>query len=293
MRRPNRTLKALILIGAMSSVAWASPVDDLASRKNDWNQVQRNLNDTTARVNRFLEQSKAVRSMDKTQLDALVNAVCREDITNRDEGERIANRLAESIVANARREFDNLVTEGDRLMGGDVERSLNDAKALRDRTSPLTSDPETKSDAESLLREMSSAIDSYTSNVYQRFNDDYRSLDNVKQGVLRGANDPKVRAAIEYGKEKHELNQRICDKKELVLSSGRPDCVTFQKDACAVWEFKPDTYSESEARSQAERYVRDLQQMFKGDPIAASCKMDSDGLPIFEAKGVTYPACRS
>ena len=101
------------------------------------------------------------------------------------------------------------------------------------------------------------------------------------------------RAAMDWGKAKHEYNQRICDEKEISLSSGRPDCVSFRKDACAVWEFKPSTVGESAARSQAERYLSDVKRYFKDDPRAKeSCKKDSDGLPVFEAKGVTYEACK-
>ena len=283
-------LAFLLLIGT----AFAAPADDLNNRKSDWERMKRRMDDASSNVERYLEKSRKLREMDKSELNSLISQICRLDIArNDDEADRLAKSLRDKIVDNVRREFDNLNSEADRLMGNEVERVLNDAKGLRDNTKGLTSYPETKSETESLLRTMSDQIDSYTNRVYEKFSVDYRSLANLKQGVVNGANNPSIRAAMEYGKEKHIYNQRICEEKELSLSSGRPDCVSFQKDSCTVWEFKPDTYSESDARSQAERYVLDVQDRFKDDSRAkANCKKDSSGKPIFEARGVTYPACR-
>jgi hypothetical protein len=40
-------------------------------------------------------------------------------------------------------------------------------------------------------------------------------------------------------------------------------------------------------------YVPDVQRHFKDKQIVIdNCKKDSNELPIFEAKGVLYPACR-
>ncbi len=278
----------------LTGTVLAGPADDLYNRKSDWDRMQRRMDDAANNVERYLEKSRKVREMDKSELAALISQICRLDIArNDDEADRIAKSLRDKTVDNVRREFDNLNSEADRLMGNEVERVINDAKSLRDNTKGLTSYPEVKSDTEALLRAMSDRIDSFTSRVYERFSSDYRTLSNLKEGVINGSNNPRIRAAMEYGKEKHQYNQRICEEKELSLSSGRPDCVSFQKDSCAVWEFKPDTYSESEARSQAERYVRDVQDRFRDDRRALeNCKKDSSGRPIFEARGVTYPACR-
>lgn len=283
-------LAFLLLIGT----AVAAPVDDLNNRKNDWERMKRRMDDTSTNVERYLEKSRKLREMDKTEISALIDQICRLDIArNDDEADRLAKSMRDKVVSNVQREFDNLNSEADRLFGNEVERVLNDSKGLRDNTKGLTSYPETKSDTETLLRTMSEQIDSFTVRVYEKFSADYRTLSNLKQGVINGSNNPRIRAAMEYGKEKHIYNQRICEEKELSLSSGRPDCVSFQKDSCIVWEFKPNTYSESEAKSQAEKYLRDVQEKFKDDRRAIeNCKKDSSGKPIFEARGVTYPACR-
>lgn len=294
--KPKRFITGLLALSFVlgAGVTNAGPKDDLSNRKNDWDQVKRRMDDASRKVDAFLEKSKKLREMDKAELNALITQICKLDIArNDDEADRLAKSIRDKIVDNVRREYDSINSEGDRLGGGEVERAMNDAKSLRDNTKGLTSQAEVKDDTEKLLREMSDAIDAFTTRVYEKFTADYKTLSNLKEGVMNGSNNPRIRASMEYGKEKHIYNQRICEEKELSLSSGRPDCVSFQKDACAVWEFKPDTYSESEAKSQAEKYIRDVQDKFKDDKRAIeNCKKDSSGKPVFEAKGVTYPACK-
>jgi membrane-associated HD superfamily phosphohydrolase len=291
-----RSIGVVVALALGSGMAAADSKGDLSSRKSDWDQVKRRMEETSKRVENYLEASRKIRAMDKSELDALITQICKLDIArNDDEADRLAKSLSDKVIENVRREYDNINSEADRLGGGDVERVINDAKSLRDSTKSLASDEdaEVKDDAQELLREMSDTIDGFTERIFEKFEADYRTLTNLKEGVMNGSNNPRIRAAMEYGKEKHTYNQQICEEKELSLSSGRPDCVSFQKDNCLVWEFKPDTYSESEAKSQAERYLRDVQDRFKDDSRALeNCKKDSDGKPIFEAKGVTYPACR-
>jgi hypothetical protein len=111
---------------------------------------------------------------------------------------------------------------------------------------------------------------------------------------MNGANNPVIRAEMEYGKEKHRSLQssRSCDKREVVLSSGRPDCIKFDSDDCKVIEFKPDS-GNSDAERQARGYVDDVRRKFKDDDRAKKCKRDADGYPIFRPVGETYSACRS
>ncbi|MCY1019124.1 hypothetical protein [Pyxidicoccus sp. MSG2] len=284
---------AMAVMLAVATAAQAGPVDDLTSRKSDWDSTRRKMEDVTNRVEAYIQRSRKLREMDKNELAELITQICRLDVEpNEDEANRLAQSLRDKVQENVKREYDSVNSEADKLED-DAERLLNDAKALLNNVKSLTSTDEVKDESNKLVSELSNAIDRYTERAWQRLNDDYKTLDNVKNGVMNGSNNPKVRAAMEYGKEKHLYNQRICEEKELSLSSGRPDCVSFQKDACVVWEFKPDTYSESDAKSQAERYLSDVTYKFKDDRRAVeNCKKNSDGQPIFEARGVTYPACR-
>ena len=148
-----------------------------------------------------------------------------------------------------------------------------------------------KSDRSTLIDQLSRAIDE-TDRLYSKIQDDFRSLSNVKEGVMNGANNPKIRAAMEHGKRRHVDMQSSCHEKETVRSSGRPDCIYFHRDECKVVELNPSTVGESAARSQAERYLSDVQRYFKEDKRAIeNCRKDSSGLPIFSADGKTYNAC--
>ena len=110
---------------------------------------------------------------------------------------------------------------------------------------------------------------------------------------MYGANNPLIRARMEFGKEMHRRLQsdRGCHEREVTLSSGRPDCIRFDPGDCKVIEFKPDTNSSGQAENQAARYLDDVRARFKDDDRAKHCKHDSNG-PVFRAVGETYPACR-
>jgi hypothetical protein len=300
MKRDLGILTAKLFMGVMvaltlvTQMAVAGPKEDLSTRQSDWDKVKRRMEDTETKVNNYLVRSTKIRAMDKTELESLITQICSQDIArNDDEADRLAKSIRDKIIENVRREYDSISAEGDRLGGGEVENVMNDAKSLRENTKSLLSYAEVKDDTDKLLKTMIDEIDKFTNKVYEKFTTDYKTLSNLKEGWLKGSNDPKIRAAMEYGKEKHLYNQRICEEKELTLSSGRPDCVSFQKDNCIVWEFKPDSYSESDAKSQAEKYLRDVQDKFKDDPRAVSnCAKDSSGKPKFEARGVLYPRCK-
>jgi hypothetical protein len=165
-----------------------------------------------------------------------------------------------------------------------------DARQLRDRVHDLEDQPDIKDDAEHLLEE----VDEQVNRIHEmmdNMNRDISTLDRVKEGVMAGANNPTIRARMEYGKEMHKKLQESCDEKEVVLSSGRPDCIMFKEDECQVIEFKPDTYSDSQAKAQANDYLSDVREKFKDDERAKKCKHNADG-PIFEPVGQLYPACR-
>ncbi len=67
-----------------------------------------------------------------------------------------------------------------------------------------------------------------------------RLEERLKDGLVRGYNNPKIRASIEVGKQKHEQLQRDCAAKEQEIGSGRIDCVDLSSDTCRVIEIKPN-----------------------------------------------------
>jgi hypothetical protein len=241
-------------------------------------------------VENFLAGSRKLREMDRDEITRLIIQICNLDIErDNDEEERIANSLIEKVQSNVRSEYSTLESSGK-----DWQYKVSQFQDKLNRTAynaePYTKIDEVKSDASKLLDQIKIQKD-LAGRLWDKIDTDYKTLTNIKEGTMRGANNPRLRAAMDWGKAKHQYNQRICEVKELTLPSGRPDCVSFQKDACVVWEFKPSSVGESAAKAQAERYISDVRDYFKNRPEAENCKKDQNGLPIFEARGVTYEAC--
>lgn len=280
---------ALMLDGAAAS---AGPGDDMSRNWSDYNSLKRDYEDLSSKVDRYIERSRKLKAMDKEELDKLITQICRLDIEKRDDdADRLAKGLVDKVQDNVKREYASVESEASEL-ATKVMQLGSKLKSVRSNTEPYSRIDEVKSDAGKLISELEGMMQN-SGRLFDKVDADMKSLYNIKEGVINGTNNPKIRAAIEYGKEKHEYNQRICAEKEVTLSSGRPDCISFNKDQCTVWEFKPDSIGESAAKAQAEGYLADVQRYFKDDPRAKeNCKKDASGLPIFEAKGVTYPACR-
>lgn len=280
----------LSVVGA--AVATAGPSDDMSRNWSDYNAAKKEHEDLSSRVEKYLERSRKLRAMDKEEIEKLITQICRLDIEKRDDSaDRIAKELTEKIQEQVKREYTSTESEASEL-ATKVMQVGGKLKSTKANTDSYTRIDEVKSDANKLVSEISDTMQS-NGRLFDKVDADMKSLYNIKEGAMNGTNNPKIRAAIEYGKEKHEYNQRICAEKEISLSSGRPDCISFNKDACVVWEFKPDSIGESAAKAQAEGYLSDVQRYFKDDARAKeNCKKDSNGLPIFEARGVTYPACK-
>jgi hypothetical protein len=283
---------ALGVIGTIfiPSVASAEPRDALAALYGEFDSLKREYEDLNSKVDGFLAGSRKLREMDKDEITKLIIQVCNLDIErDGDEESRIANSLIEKVQSNVKSEYSNLESSG-KDWQYKVSQFQDKLKTHARNTEPFTKVDEVKSDA-SKLYDQNKYYAELTGKLWDKIDADYKSLTNIKNGVMLGSNNPRLRAAMDWGKAKHEYNQRICDEKEVSLSSGRPDCVSFRKDACAVWEFKPSTVGESAAKSQAERYLSDVRRYFKDDSRAKqNCKYEND-LPVFEAKGLTYEAC--
>ena len=171
---------------------------------------------------------------------------------------------------------------------------MNDVKGTREYTKSVPTDDESiKSERATLLEQLEKLNDD-VNKLYATLQDDDRSLSNVKEGVMLGTNNPRIRAASEHGKRKHVEMQSSygCHEKEVVLSSGRPDCIRFDKDDCQIIEFKPSSVSSSAATNQASRYIDPAAKYFSGDKRAEeNCKKDGSGTILFRAVGEHYPAC--
>jgi hypothetical protein len=283
----------LIALLLLPGLAYADAKSDLSRALSDFDTFKSKTDDLRTKVDRYLEDSRALRAMDKEKLDKLIDRMCRLDIEPNDsEVDRLATELVKTSVDEVGRGYERTVDVAKGLIE-QIERTMNDAKSLRDRSKSLMSEASVRDDASKVFDQANRLVETIDK-LMEKVQSDWRSLDNVKAGVMNGSNNPTIRARMEYGKEKHRSLQssRSCDEKEVVLNSGRPDCIKFEPEACKIIEFKPDTWTESQAREQALKYVDDVRKKYKGDDRAKKCKQDADGYPSFAAVPELYPACR-
>ena len=267
--------------------------DDLSRANSDYNALKSHYDDAKSKLEKYLDESVKLRAMDKDQLNDLITQMCRLDQKrDDDEVDRLDKELKDKVVERVKREYDHTVDDGSRVFD-DLGHLESEAKSARDRARDLESKDEVKDGAQRLRQDIEQTQDAIAK-LFERINSDRQTLERVKEGSMNGANNPTIRARMEYGKEMHKKLQsdRGCDEKEVVLSSGRPDCIKFDSDDCKIIEFKPDSYSTSQAESEASNYLRDVREKFKTDDRAKKCKQDSDG-PIFRAVGETYPRCQA
>jgi hypothetical protein len=279
-------------VAVNGAIIYADSRDDVSRAKSDLDSLRSRHDSSTSRLDSYLDASVKLRSFDKDQLAELVAQICKLDIEeDNDEADRIAKDLRDRSIERVRREYENTVDAGSKVFD-ELGRVEGDGKSLHSRARDLEGKDEVKDDARRLREDIEKLMDLNKRN-FEKINSDRTTLDRVKEGVMNGANNPLIRARMDYGKEMHKKLQsdRGCHEKEVTLSSGRPDCIRFDPGDCKVIEFKPDTYSTGDAERQAKKYLDDVRGRFKNDDRAKQCKQDSDG-PIFQAVGETYSACR-
>jgi hypothetical protein len=278
----------LILVG----IAVADAQSDLDSRKRDLDSAKREVDSVRSDITEYLRDSREIRALDADLLDKLITAFCGSDIErDGDEAMKLAKEMTKRAKESVEKDWNDLDREfGDVV--GELEDLLDDLKGLRNSVSSIPEEDPIKSDRQALLDEIGRVIDS-VDRAMAEVQNDHIAASNVKQGTMQGSNNPRIRAAMEHGKVKHQEMQRDCHASEVVLRSGRPDCVMFDNQDCKVIEFKPDSVGDSVARSQAEGYLADVQVYFKDDERAKkNCKVDSSGVHQYTAVSKTYPACK-
>jgi hypothetical protein len=100
------------------------------------------------------------------------------------------------------------------------------------------------------------------------------------KGLMRGMNDPKVRARVEYGKTAHKSKQDSCDAKEVVIEGKRIDCVKVSSHVCRVIEIKPENPGAiAHGHDQVEGYLHQLESLLASGGVDA---FGSGDLRIFK-----------
>jgi hypothetical protein len=107
--------------------------------------------------------------------------------------------------------------------------------------------------------------------------DNLASIAKIKDSELQGSNNPKIRAKLEYGKNKHTELEGHCSYSEVEITSSycqnnsrpgsdcRLDCI-IAGSKCTVYEIKPHTTRASEEGDrQLSAYVPGLSNWYRQD----------------------------
>lgn len=181
-----------VLVLGLCGVLWADAQGDLDSAKRDFSSAKSKFDDVKYKVDKYLEQSRNLRSFDAEKLNALIDQLCRLDTEPDDrEVDGIVRDLVDKSVDTVRRNYDDTTrTASDRI--GDVEHLQDQVKAVRERAKDLKSQDAIKDDASRLFDDAQRLVEE-TDKLMEKTQSDVKSLGNVKQGTM--LMDPLVSAA--------------------------------------------------------------------------------------------------
>jgi hypothetical protein len=112
------------------------------------------------------------------------------------------------------------------------------------------------------------STEAQASRILEAMKPEFERLVRLKdKGAWRGADNPLIQYALEYGKQKHADMGRSSDfncdveDKDIPDADGRPDCISGRR--CMVYEFKPDNdRAKSKGEEQLSRYVPAVNQYY-------------------------------
>jgi hypothetical protein len=118
-----------------------------------------------------------------------------------------------------------------------------------------------------LKRAPEAKVRSRAAALYDKLDATVRSLTNLMNDELKGANDPEFRALLETGKNEHRRIQAssLCQVSEVAIPGAgvRIDCVKVADGICTLIEIKPKNASAiARGEVQAAGYVASLKEFF-------------------------------
>jgi hypothetical protein len=121
--------------------------------------------------------------------------------------------------------------------------------------------------------------------VLEGLNKNIETMAKMKSYELQGANNPKIRAKLEWGNKRHaDLQSGMgCAFKEVVIehcsnsirpgSGCRADCLVISGSTCRVVEIKPDSSGgKSEGPAQVDAYMKGFIEWYKRDKASLFSK---------------------
>jgi hypothetical protein len=166
------------------------------------------------------------KKLEKSEIEALVNAICEAD---EDERRSVSSDIASRAREKVRSEYDK------------TERRMNEAIGM---LKAVIADPRfesKRSDAERLKSEVE---------------EKWKSIDRMWD-LLRGSNHPVVSFMLDKGNEEDSYRKGRCTASQVDTGNGYADCVGYDGNACLIIEFKPNN---SRAISKGLRQLRDYKQ---------------------------------
>jgi hypothetical protein len=248
-------------------------IADLASYAGNSKQTYKALE---ADYREWLKDIQKLRQFSADDRDEMRKAMC---FGGEYEVEQKVNEIADRWANNINSSYATALGQADRLA-----RRAEDVKARAPKSAPK---------------------------LQQAIKDVMKSLENLSQYELKGSNNPKLRAKLEYGKRAHQDKQSSCSYAELEISSSycdnrirpgsgcRLDCV-MTGSTCTIYEIKPDSDgAQNEGRSQLASYKAALEKwyaqekagLFNAYSNLQQC--EKDGRLDLRTDLVTYSFCPS
>lgn len=274
--------------------------------KRRWESMQSAYVEMEKQLWAHINESKKLRKFDADDMKQLITFYCGQDHErDGDAADDLSARMAATIVANVQGRVNEYTKSADAVDAKlkEVYGSLRDFQAeLEKDAAEIDKLPGIDADELRPLRDVIALVAALRDKDREKFfgvaKGDRDSYMNVVAEDLKGANNPKIEASKRHGQRQHRDLQSSfgCDRKEHPAGGGYADCVRF-KD-CTIFEFKPDSWSESEARRDGEGYLSDVNREFsksssEGKPWAhcwhEDGPTDGDG---FVVQGYRYPRCQ-
>lgn len=185
------------------------------------------------KADEFKSRQLDLKKLDPDETRRVVTAICEADEEARkDVGRDVSDRVAREVsdkMSELERLRDDTNKALDAVIGDDsLKSNRDDAKRLKDDVAERWS----------VIERMSKS--------------------------LRGANHPVVGFMLDQGQRVHKDRQYNCHASEVVLPSGRADCLMATGETCTVIELKPNnSRAIGKGKDQARRYRDDLNEELK------------------------------
>lgn len=272
-----------------------------------WTTLQALYQETERAVWAHINTSRRLRKFDTDELNQLIVLICGQDHErDGDEADRLSQDMGGRVVAAVRGRKDEYVKSADDSQARleSIYRALRDLHtdsetALKEYEVATAVDKNLLSPLREMIKAIAELREKDRAKLFGMVSADRQAFLNASDELLLGQSHPRVAASNRYGRAKHRDLQRDstfkCAEKEFPAGGGFADCVSHEQ--CTVRDFKPSSWTEAQAQTQAQNYVDGVNRAFSresaaGKPWEACWKSDGPTRGRgYEAKGYLYSKC--